>query len=175
MKCCSNPEMVFRVSDIQEALGDTRTYLLAIHAITGCDTDSAIYGRGKRNPFVMVHNKGKDDFLGTFANSASMPNNVEKAGEGFILQLYGASKYASLNKYRHIAYKRHIGWSSLSSSFELASLPPTSAAAKQHSYRTYLTMQEWLVNKLNPTDWGWRAQEGTLIPVETESTVPPDT
>ena len=175
MKCCSNPEMVFRVSDIQDALGDTRNYLLAIHAITGCDTVSAIYRRGKRNPFRMVHKKGKDEFLGTFANSASTPDEVEKAGEGFILQLYGASKYASLNKYRHIAYKRHIGRSSLSSSFELASLPPTSAAAKQHSYRTYLTVQEWLGNKLNPTDWGWRAQEGTLIPVETESPVAPDT
>ena len=47
MKCCSNQEMVFRVSDIQEALGDT---LLAIHAITGCDTVSAIYRRGKQTP-----------------------------------------------------------------------------------------------------------------------------
>ena len=142
MKCCCSPETAFRVNDIQKALRDTRNYLLAILAITGCDTVSAIYRRGKRNPFGMVHKKGIDDFLGTFANSASTPDEVEKAGEGFILQLYGASKYASLNKYRHIAYKRHIGRSSLSSSFELASLPPTSAAEKQYSYRTSLRVQE---------------------------------
>ncbi|XP_072043131.1 acetylcholinesterase-like [Amphiura filiformis] len=39
--------------------------------LTGCDTVSAIYRRGKRNPFNMVHKKDKDDFLGTFANSTS--------------------------------------------------------------------------------------------------------
>ena len=33
-------------------------------------------------------------------------------------------------------YKRAIGRTSLSSSFQLAGLPPTSAAAKQHLYRT---------------------------------------
>ena len=112
----------------------------------------------------MAHKKGKGDFLGTFANSRSTHEEVQKLGEGIILQIYGASKYASLNEYRHIAYKRAIGPSSISSSFELASLPSTSAVAKQHSYRTYLTVQEWLENKLDPTDWDWRAQEGILTP-----------
>ena len=45
---------------------------------------------------------------------------------------------------------------------------------KQHSYRTFLTVQEWLENKLDPTDWSWRAQEGILTPVETDSPVAPD-
>ena len=64
MRCCRNPEMVFRVSDIPEALGDTRNDLLSVHAITGCDSVSAIYRRGKRNPLVMVHKRGKNYFLG---------------------------------------------------------------------------------------------------------------
>ena len=50
-----------------------------------------------------------------------------------------------------------------------------SAATKQHSYRTYLTVQEWLGNKLDPTDWGWSAQGGILTPVETDSPVAPNT
>ena len=134
MKCCSNPEMVYGISDIQEALGDTKNHLLSIHAITGCDTVSAIYRRGKCNPFYMVHKKGIDYFLGTSVNSASTPGEVEKAGENFILQLYGASKHASLYKYRHIAYKRHIGRSSLNSYFECCSeaalLPHLSHSAR---------------------------------------------
>lgn len=82
--------------------------------------------------------------------------------------------FESLDKYRYIAYKREIGRSSLSSSFQPASLPPTSAAAKQHPYRTYLTVQEWMGNTLPPTEWGWRSQDGTLTPVETDMPVAPD-
>ena len=45
----------------------------------------------------MVHKKGKDDFLETFANSANMIDEVEETGKGTILHFYGASIYASLN------------------------------------------------------------------------------
>lgn len=99
---------------------------------------------------------------------------MKRAGETFLLKLYGASNFQSLDKYRHIAYKRAIGHSSLSSSFQLASLPPTSAAAKQHSYRTYHTVQEWMGNTLLPTEWGWRSQDGILAPVETDTPVVPE-
>ena len=71
------------------------------------------------------------------------------------------------------AYKRAINRSSLTSSFDLASLPPTSYAAKQHSYRTYYTIQEWMGNALPPTEWGWKFEEGGLTPVETDRPVAP--
>ena len=64
----------------------------------------------------------------------------------------------------------------MSSNFKLENLPPTSAAAKYHSYRTYFTIQEWLGNdgKLDPTDWGWKYQENMLIPILTERPVAPE-
>ena len=38
------------------------------------------------------------------------------------------------------------------------SLPPTSAAAKYHSFRVYLQVQEWKGSaaELHPRDWGWQ-------------------
>ncbi|KAG1696477.1 Proprotein convertase subtilisin/kexin type 7 [Nymphon striatum] len=57
---------------------------------------------------------------------------------------------------------------------QLASLPPTSAAAKKHSYRTYRTVQEWMGNTLPPIEWGWRSHDGTLAPVETDRPVAPE-
>ncbi|KAG1709760.1 Multiple drug resistance-associated protein-like transporter 1 [Nymphon striatum] len=57
---------------------------------------------------------------------------------------------------------------------QLASLPPTSAAAKKHSYRTYHTVQEWMGNTLPPIEWGWRSHDGTLAPVETDRPVAPE-
>ncbi|KAG1680456.1 Angiotensin-converting enzyme [Nymphon striatum] len=56
----------------------------------------------------------------------------------------------------------------------LASLPPTSAAAKKHSYRNYHTVQEWMGNTLPPIEWGWRSHDGTLAPVETDRPVAPE-
>ena len=38
----------------------------------------------------------------------------------------------------------------------------------------HTTVQEWLGNKLNPIDWGWKPHDGMLIPVETESPAAPD-
>ena len=57
---------------------------------------------------------------------------------------------------------------------ELASLPPTSASAMYHFYRTYLIVQEWLGNILPPTEWGWKVDDGDLIPITTDLPVAPD-
>ena len=59
---------------------------------------------------------------------------VTNEGEQFLLILYGAGKFATLNKYRYVAYTRSVAKSSVSSSFKMASLPTTSAADQQHSY-----------------------------------------
>ncbi|KAG1715034.1 hypothetical protein GQR58_000608 [Nymphon striatum] len=174
MLCRGNPITVFNIHEIQHAIGDTRYHLMFLHAVTGCDTVSAIYRQGKRKAFNMVHIKREYDLLEMFTNNGSTHDEVKRAGETFVLKLYGASNYESLDKYRHIAYKRAIGRCSLSSSFQLASLPPTSAAAKQHSYRTYHTVQEWMGITLPPTEWGWRSHDGTLAPVETDRPVAPD-
>ena len=85
--------------------------------------------------FQYVHKKLDYDLLDTFAVEAPMTRSKKNRGS-----LYGASSFESLDDYRHTAYKRAFGRSSQSSSFQLESLPPTSAAAKQHPYRTYLTV-----------------------------------
>jgi len=36
----------------------------------------------------------------------------------------------------------------------LVALPPTSAAAREHSFRVYHQMQQWLGVELPPTEWG---------------------
>jgi len=92
--------------------------------------------------------------LDTFTDSGSTHDEVKRAAAAFILKLYGASSFETLDDYRHIAYKRAIGRITLSSTFLLESLLPTSAATKQHSYCTYLTVQEWMSNPLHPAEWG---------------------
>jgi len=175
MLCHSNPVMAFNINEIKHAIGVTRNHLMFLNAVKGCDTVSTIYRQGKRKAFDMVHQKQDFDLLDTFSNSRSTHNEVKNAGETFLLKLYGARKCDSLDEYRHVVYKRAIVRSSLSSSFQPACLPPTSAAAMQHSFRTYLAVQEWMGNTLPPTEWGWRLEEETLVPLETDISVAPDT
>ena len=76
--------------------------------------------------------------------------------------------------FRYYAYTRAIAKKSVKDSFNLATLPPTSAAAKQHILRTYLQVQQWIGNELEPTDWGWRVYMDTLIPVPTDQPPAPE-
>ena len=140
MLCSRNPFIlgpIYRsINDIQTSIGDTRKYMLVLHAISGCDTVSAIYRIGKCKSFNLLHNKREYGMLNLFLNSDSTHEGIQRAGESFLLKLYGASKCASLDELRNICYKKAVTKTSLSSSFQLATLPPTSAAAKQHSFRT---------------------------------------
>ena len=142
MLCCKDPTTLYRVHDIQASIGDTRKYLMVLHAITGCDNVSALYRQGKRKAFSLVHKNKEYDLLNTFINAENTHQQVQEAGESFLLKLYGASSYVSLDEFRYITYNNAISKMSLSSTFQLATVPPTSAAIKQHAFRTYLTVQE---------------------------------
>ena len=48
------------------------------------------------------------------------------------------------------------------------SLPPTSAAAYEHSLRVYHQVQAWLEQDLDPTEWGWKIKEGCHVPVTSQ-------
>ena len=91
----------------------------------------------------------------------------------FLLKLYGAVRLTSLDNLCYILYTRSVSRSSLSSGFKLESLPPTVAAAKFHSYRAYLAVQQWLWNNFCPTDWGWQYWDGSLVPLTTDRPVAP--
>ena len=109
MLCRSNPVTVFNIHEIQRGIGDTKDYLMFLHAMTGCDTVSAIYRQGKRKAFKLVHNKQDYEMLDTFT-STSTHDEVKTLRDPFFLKLYRAGNtYDSLDKYRHVSYKRFIG------------------------------------------------------------------
>lgn len=49
--------------------------------------------------------------------------------------------------------------------FELASLPPTNAAAAQHILRVYLQIQGWYDKPKDPLNWGWRRTDLGVLPI----------
>ena len=165
---------LYDINELQRELGTMKHRLLFIHAMTGCDTTSALYNQGKCKALKLARAKTElHPLMDVFMRASSSHDDVASAGERFMLALYGADKFASLNKYINVAYKRGVARTSLSSSFQLSSIPPTSAAARQHSYRVYLQIQEWMGQSLTPTEWGWQDHDQTIVPVATDQPAAP--
>ena len=171
----SNNTTVFDIKNLQSAVGECKDSLLFLHAVTGCDTTSALYNQGKKKTYKLLkEHTGLAKDVSIFNMSQAAKKDVISAGEKSLLHLYGASDFTSLDTFRYYAYIRAIAKKSVKDSFNLATLPPTSAAAKQHILRTYLQVQQWIVNELEPTDWGWRVYMDTLIPVPTDQPPAPE-
>lgn len=167
---------VYSIHAIQQAISpNLKTNLLFLHAITGCDTVSALYDVGKMKAVSIIEGRNEWGMLDVFHQPSSSHEEVARVGEQFLLKLYGAVQSTSLDMLRYVLYMRQVGRKSVySSGVNLESLPPTSAATKYHSYRAYLAVQQWSGNELAPTEWGWKVQDGRLLPVATDQPVPPD-
>ncbi|GBO46041.1 hypothetical protein AVEN_72608-1 [Araneus ventricosus] len=61
---------------------------------------------------------------------------------------------------RYIRYNKEVT-KTLSSKFNLETLPLTIAATSPHSF-VYLQVQQWLGNNLDPTEWGPFMKDGRL-------------
>ena len=170
-------DAVYNVQSIKDELGvSVSAHLLVAHAITGCDTVSAMHNIGKWAP--MRELKAQDcRFLEVSKSEDASHEEIARAGEEFILKLYRAKKASkTLDDWRHISYSRVMksrkkAKSAKFTHFHLSNLPPTSAAAKYHSYRAYYTVQQWLGRSLLPTDWGWQCSDGVLIPTLSDKPV----
>lgn len=77
---------------------------------------------------------------------------------------YGAlAKERSLNDYLYNSFMKSVS----NAKPDLASLPPSKGATKQHSFRTFHQVQLWLGNQLPPKMWGWERKKSNLVPVLT--------
>ena len=126
-----NPVCVYDVIQIQNTIGNVKDNLMFIHAATGCDTVSCMCGLGKKKAFDIVSSGTELPNLKVLTNRNSTHDEIETVGEMFLLRLYGAKKVESLDRYRYVTYNRMMSRLSLSSTFILEALPPTSAAAKR--------------------------------------------
>ena len=171
----SNNTTVFDITSLQSAVGECKDSLLFLHAVTGCDTTSALCNQGKKKAYKLLReHTGLAKDVSIFNMPQAAKKDLITAGEKFLLHLYGASDFTSQDAFRYYAYTRAIAKKSVKDSFNLATLPPTSAAAKQHILRTYLQVQQWIGNELEPTDWGWRVYMNTPILVPTDQPPAPE-
>lgn len=117
--------------------------------------------------FLTVLEKHIDlhDPIQIFKKENAFADEVADAGERFLLALYGSKneENMSLDKYRYQFFLKSL----TKSKFNLASLPPTSAATRQHSLRTYHQVQWWYGFSKKAEEWGWKKAQTGITPVTT--------
>ena len=139
--------------------------LPAFHALTGCDTTSALAGVSKKKAWERLsRNKVHQDNLGLVGQSAALDDLSRATCEAFICDLYPAVKKqtSSADELRYVMFcqKRHKS--------EL--LPPTSDSVLQHARRVSYQAFIWrnaLVAKPHipsPEGNGWEKINGILQP-----------
>lgn len=130
--------------------------ILFLHALTGCDTTSCFYGKGKKSVFNSIEKKSINSDLKEAIEEFKLENqpqtSIYKNGLLILLYMYNAPKKITyVDKYKHTSFTKAISKKKKSlKPVKLESLPPTSDAAKQHFYRVYLQVQQWLGNDLIP-------------------------
>ena len=163
---------VWNIRATKEKLGqDICNNILFIHAILGCDTTSRLYGIGKGTSLSKFKASGIfREQAKVFCSDSAPTHDVIDAGEKALVLLYNGMLTDTLDSLRHKRFCEKVA--SKTTHIKPQSLPPTSAAAKYHSLRVYLQVQEWRGSdvELHPRDWGWQeCEEGfatlqTLLP-----------
>ena len=87
-----------------------------------------------------------------FNDHHASKNAVAAAGEAFLCVVYGGKIDDNMDVKKHQLYLRTIAKQKVCPKFDLATLPPTSAAARQHSFRVCHQVQQWCCVALNRTD-----------------------
>jgi len=108
-----------------------------IHVIGGCDTTSSLSQKGKIKHLkkVQKHSELYDSLL-IINNESSSPEEIERAGEKYLLTLYKAPAHIkSLNKLRHDVFQRTAA--SNKKKVQLARLLLTIDAAREHLHFSF--------------------------------------
>jgi len=154
---------------VQNDIGDSAVrQLLVIHALTGCDTTSAIYGRSKAAAFSKIARCSESiPLTEVIAAADATKDRVAHAGKKLMVMLYGGKSSDNLNSLRYTKYMEKIRLSAVLPE----KLPPTERAAFYHCLRVHLQVVTWMTlgsTNIEPTEWGWKNEGGRLTPIATD-------
>jgi len=167
---------VYDISEMKRVLGrELCSQLLFVHAYTGCDTTSRIFGVGKKTVLQKLV-KGEST-IQTSANGFLLPKQantaIEDLGRKAMSVMFGGKNTDSLASLRYKILNKKIV--SAKSFVNPEHLPPTESSTKYHCQRVYYQMMVWtqMESGMNPVDWGWKLEDNAFVPVMTNITAAP--
>ena len=168
---------VYNIKVIRQILGEAACKdLLFLHAFTGCDSTSRVFGIGKKSGFQRVINKDRiiKACSEVFCSPKQHQDIVATNGCSAMVAFFNANQKDSLASIRYNMLCKKVSRAKTFVTPER--LPPTTSACKFHSLRTYYQVMEWMScsDGMAPTDWGWKVEGGNLIPVMTDKSPAPE-
>ena len=148
---------VYNIKQLKADLGkDLCSKLLFLHAYTGCDSTSRIFGIGKKSVFQKLV-KGNPTLVScgsTFLLPSQPKERIEELGIKAMSVMFGGRCNDSLASLRYNLFVKKIA--NAKSFVTPERLPPTPASTKFHSLRAYYQVMEWMESEgdMNVTDWG---------------------
>ena len=139
-----------------------------IHALSGCDSTSALFHIGKKTAFKIVLSHGPDNF----SNLSSLAGNditAAKDASRMLISLW----YDSVQKYKSLHGDLNLLRTKIASSKDtpLSRLPPCEDTFIQHVLRVMWQVRLW-VNARTPNDisgspleLGWHIVDGKIEPI----------
>ena len=168
---------VYDINQLRGTLGqEICCQLIFVHAFTGCDSTSRIFGVGKKSTFQKII-KG-DPVLQLCAKEFVSPNQkkelIQDLGNQAMIVISGAKGKDSLASLRYSIFSKEVVSGTTFVSPEC--LPPKDMSTKYHSLRVYYQIMAWTGQEsdLNVLDWGWRCDDNQLVPVMTDLSAAPD-
>jgi len=144
-------------------LGDKCFDLLAVHALSGCDTVSYPFGKGKISALNLLLEL--DLNLRVFTEPDAEEQDWVKAGIDFLSYLYCGKLVDSLNNLRYTLFSKK------KDPPKIKSLPPTDKSAVEHVKRARLQVLIWRAADQNDPPatnlsmFGWKIEEDIPVPV----------
>ena len=137
-----------------------------VHAFSGCDTVSRIYGIGKPQ---LLKKAISDPYFKCQADVFLKDSNhdqIEAACKQIVSALYNGNVHEELDFLRYRQFVQTVN--SSSTVLQVQTLPPTKAATKYHSYRAYLQVKQWTGTNCAPLECGFCHQDDKLFPLKTD-------
>ena len=139
--------------------------LLSFHALTGCDSTSALSGIGKKKAWnVLPKNEPIQQDLSKYGENPILQEAEQKVAESFICSIYTSTqKFLNADDARYFLFCQR--------SLKSEELPPTSDSLSHHLKRANFQVCVWnraldpFQNMPSPIGNGWKLKDGKLAPV----------
>ena len=165
--------MWWKVSSL-ESNDIPRHLLLLVHAWCGCDTTSAIYGKGKLRIIALLKDKHFKQAAEVFCRDDASANEINEAGIQLMVKMYNGRRDDSPASLRQASWNQMINEKN---KLTPENLCPTERAIHFHSQRVYLQTQKWKLldeHCRNPADWGFYRHGSGMKPIKTDLEPAPD-
>ena len=149
-----------------------------LHAISGCDTNSFVFGKGKRAFMKAISELKMESELAPLSrgikddSSQEVIDRVNVMATKIFVRLYAKDKeFETLNSLRaHVYYGGHT---------YLEALPPTDDASQNHVravFQTYIWVSdlEPVPEVLDPFKFGWTCETGSTKPILLQNRTTPE-